>query len=216
MKDDEVNAQQAQTIRDYLLIERTALKRADICLIYGNKAIYERLAARAASLYKQGYFSKIIVTGGVATESGETEAEATRAALVRYGVRDAAILVESRSTNTQENIEFAREVIDREIGLQNVRSVIGLGHISAGRRFVMTLARRWPDVLAMHVSVNPYATEPRNWEIDEAFRRQVLEEWNKIAPYKDQGLLAEIDISQINSRVEAARQTEAPLPPFVA
>ena len=55
----------------------------------------------------------------------------------------------------------------------------------------MTLHRHWPEVAKMLVMVNPYAAPVERWHTDPIFRRHVLAEVAKIAPYKAQGFIAE-------------------------
>ncbi len=81
-----------------------------------------------------------------------------------------------------------------------MRSVIGIGHISAGRRFLMTLAKQWPEVLPMYISVNPYPVARADWARHQGFKQKVLEERDKIAAAKEKGFI-EVDIDAINRRV---------------
>jgi len=52
-------------------------------------------------------------------------------------------LEERRATNTGENVVLSLPIIERQLGLNNVRSVICLGNFWTSRRYPMTLHRHW-------------------------------------------------------------------------
>ncbi len=180
----------------YMLIERTELRPADAILIFGNANIVEPSAAAAVRLFKQGMAPLIIAAGGVETNTGETEAHALARAIVQHKT-GAKLIIEPRSRNTQENIEYARA----DLGGHPVRSVIGIGHICAGRRFLMTLARRWPEVTPMFVGINPYDTHPSAWNTHYDFKMRAQLEFDKIPRYKELGFVTEIDLDDLNRRI---------------
>ncbi len=93
--------------------------------------------------------------------------------------------------NTGENVMFSLPIIDAALGLQNIRSVICLGNTWTGRRYAMTLHRHWPEVEKMLLTVDSFATPRERWHTDPEFRRRVLTEFDKIAPYKARGFIAE-------------------------
>ena len=140
----------ARVVQNYLLIEQTALVPADFALIFGNKHITDTLADRAATLYHEGYFPLIVTSGGVKTKARVSEAEALRRALVSRGVPDDVILTEKKARNTGENVIFTRALMTDKGLEQGVTSVISIGHIIAGRRFLMTLERQAFCALVQH------------------------------------------------------------------
>jgi uncharacterized SAM-binding protein YcdF (DUF218 family) len=198
---DDLSDNLINRIAGYLLIEHTEIGPADLCLVFGNRFVCPQLAAQAAALYKQGLVKKIAASGGVLTSDGRTEAAAIRDELLRLGIPADDILVEDRAANSGENVVFTKNLAAKTLGPDAVRSVIGIGHISAGRRFLMTLAKQWPEVLPMYISVNPYPVAPADWARHQGFRQKVLEEWGKIAGYKEKGFIEEVDIDAINRRV---------------
>jgi len=58
----------------------------------------------------------IVVTGGRGPQEDVPEAAASRDYLLARGVPDAAIVVEDRSTSTQENFAFAKGLLDERLG----------------------------------------------------------------------------------------------------
>jgi hypothetical protein len=93
--------------------------------------------------------------------------------------------------NTGENVIFSLPIIDAALGLHNIRSVICLGNTWTARRYPMTLHRHWPEVTKLLLTVDSFATPRTLWHTDAEFRRRVLHEWDKIAPYKANGFIAE-------------------------
>ena len=69
---------------------------------------------KAVELYKQGYASKIILTGGVGTHAPAESVAAFEYATQALGVDPDVFLLEKQSTSTEENARFASEVFGAE------------------------------------------------------------------------------------------------------
>ncbi len=67
---------------------------------------------RAVELYAAGYAPLIIVSGGQGANEPISEAESMRRYLEARGVPADAILLEDKSTNTQQNMEFSKALMD--------------------------------------------------------------------------------------------------------
>lgn len=74
-----------------------------------STALVERVKV-AAALYEQGAAPIVVTTGGAA-ESSLSEAEAAASTAVLLGVPQDAIVIEARSTSTEENARFAAEQV---------------------------------------------------------------------------------------------------------
>ena len=102
-----------QVIWDYLCLGEEA-KQANCIVGFGN--FNTDIARRAAELYHQGLAPKVLFTGGLGrnTEGLLPEPEAVRFAKVAMecGVPAEDILMEDKSTNTRENIELTRALLD--------------------------------------------------------------------------------------------------------
>ncbi len=189
----------AKKIASYMLIE-TEVVKADICIIFGGMKA-DQLADHAAKLYKQGFFKKIIVSGGVATDDGTMEADRMQARLIGWGIPKENIIVEDKATNTGENVIYSMDLIDKEIGLKNVNSLVAIGQIHASRRFVMTLERHWPEVIKMFTAPNYYPVARKDWHKDKQFKEDVLREMEKVKPYIKKGYTVEIDLKEIARKI---------------
>ena len=133
-----------QVLWDYLCMHQTPVK-ADIIVGFGN--FNTDIAARAAELYHQGYAPKILFTGGLGrnTKSLLTESEAQRfkSVAMECGVPEEDIILEDKSTNTKENIEFTRSLLE-ELGLPHSH-ILGVHQPFMERRIVSAMGVYWPE-----------------------------------------------------------------------
>lgn len=140
----------ARLIWDYHQLRQTPTP-ADAIVALGTNDL--RVAHCAADLYLRGYAPTLVCTGGfahhddlLATPWPKTEAEMYADAAAELGVPREHILVETRATNTAENIRFTRELLD-ERGLAPHSILIAVKPFMQ-RRAWATLAVKWPDIQA--------------------------------------------------------------------
>lgn len=153
-----------QILWDYLGMHQTPTK-ADCIVGFGN--FNTNIARRAAELYHQGYAPKILFTGGLGRNTSRlfTEPEAVRFAKVAMecGVPECDIILEDKSTNTRENIEFMREIFEK----QNISHdhVLGVHQPFMERRIVAALGVYWPElnftVTSPQVTIPEYLVSAR-------------------------------------------------------
>jgi uncharacterized SAM-binding protein YcdF (DUF218 family) len=172
------------------LIE-TPLVPADLLFMFGTREDVALRAETAARLWREGYFRWSIVSGGLTPGSEQSECTIIKAAMIAAGIPADVILEEHRAMNTGENVIFSLPIIDVELGLRTIRSVICLGNTWTARRYPMTLHRHWPEVGKMLLTVDSFATPRALWHTDPEFRRRMLHEWDKIGPYRAKGFIAE-------------------------
>ena len=146
-----------QVIWDYLGMHQPP-EKADCVVGFGN--FNDNIARRAAELYHQGFAPKVLFTGGVGRNTAGlfTEPEAVRFARVAMecGVPEEDILLEQRSANTRENIEFTRELL-QSAGFSHGR-ILGVHQPFMERRICAAMGVYWPEV---HFSVtSPQVTIP--------------------------------------------------------
>ena len=134
-----------QILWDYLGMHQTP-EKADCIVGFGN--FNTNIARRAAELYHQGYAPKILFTGGLGrnTQYLFSEPEAVRFAKVAIscGVPEKDILLEDRSTNTKENIEFMREIFEAQSIPHD--HVLGVHQPFMERRICAALGVYWPEL----------------------------------------------------------------------
>lgn len=147
----DANIQQAaQVVWDYHRLGH-ALKPADLLFVLGSHDL--RVAEHAADLFHRKLAPRVVLSGGFgirkASPWAKSEAEMFAEVLRERDVPESAILLESRSTNTGENVRFTRELLAAR-GLV-VQSVIAVQKPYMERRTYATIRKQWPDV-ALRVS----------------------------------------------------------------
>lgn len=146
------------------------LAAADVIFVFGTQ--HWTPAELAAALYGKGLAPVIVTTGGAARHPrGLTEALIHRDLIVTAGVPTSDVLVETRSTNTEENVTMALPLL-RQLG--DVKSVIAIVKWFH-RRALITLAAHLPSVERIYAA----DYEPFNWHTRTALSRAT---WRESCP----------------------------------
>lgn len=136
--------QLAQIIWDYLHLGQ-ALKKADVLLVLGSNDI--RVAEHAAKVSLEGWAPLIVCSGNVGklTKGMWSVPEATVFAdrMIALGVPAEKILLEERSTNTGENVQFSQLLL-KQRGIVP-RSVLVVQKPYMERRAYATFKKIWPE-----------------------------------------------------------------------
>ena len=151
--------QPLQVIWDYLGMHQQPQK-ADCIVGFGN--FNDNIARRAAELYHAGYAPKVLFTGGLGrnTDGLFREPEAVRFAKVAIecGVPEADVILEDKSTNTKENIEFTREKL-KSLGMP-CNKLLGVHQPFMERRISAAFGVYWPEteliVTSPQVTIEEY------------------------------------------------------------
>lgn len=135
--------QLAQLIWDYHHVNHT-LQPADCIMVLGSHDL--RVAERGAELWLQGYAPWLLMAGGLGRLTlglwQETEAEKFAKVAIAMGVPANKILIESRSTNTGENVALAYQLLQqRQI---EVNRFILVQKPYMERRTLATFEKQWP------------------------------------------------------------------------
>ena len=140
----------ARMIWDYHQLRHQTIP-GDVIVALGTNDL--RVAEFAADLYRDGYGSTLVCTGGVAHQNDllattwdKTEAEMYADLAERRGVPPDRILLETHATNTAENIRFARSLIERQ-SLQPRNIVLAVKPFMQ-RRTWATMVVEWPEMPA--------------------------------------------------------------------
>jgi uncharacterized SAM-binding protein YcdF (DUF218 family) len=134
-----------ETLWDYHDMHH-AIRPSDVGIGLGSHDL--GVATFTAELYQQGMIPRIVFTGANAPTTIERfprgEAVHYREHAIELGVPDEAILVEPNATNTGQNIEFTRKLLDgHEI---KVRSAILISRPYQQRRAYSTAKKLWPEL----------------------------------------------------------------------
>ena len=172
----------------------TAPVCADVALLLGS---YPHLcalrAAAAARLYRDGYVSAIVPTGGVEWEvDGVTKSEVDWMldTLRSAGVPDEAIIPEREARTTKENMLFGAVQINRALRFENVRRVCIVTSPDHVRR--STALARW--LLPRHMEIVGVAAfePPAEWN-EFVQGRRVLGEVRLLRELIQNGFTEEIE-----------------------
>lgn len=121
------------------------LRQSDLILALGSHDL--RVAEWAADLYLDGWAPLLVFSGGLGnlTSGIWTVPEADQFAeiAIRKGVPEEAILIENKSTNTGENIQFTQALLQRR-GL-DPQSFIVVQKPYMERRSYATFKKHWPE-----------------------------------------------------------------------
>ena len=151
-------------------------RQADCIVGFGN--FNTNIARRSAQLYHQGLAPKILFTGGLGRNTTRlfTEPEAVRFARVAMecGVPEGDIILEDKSTNTKENIDFMREIFETQ-GIPHDH-VLGVHQPFMERRICAALGVYWPQL--NFTVTSPQVTIP---EYLESAKRQGMTEESSIS-----------------------------------
>lgn len=155
----------AQVVWDYMRFEQP-LEKADV--IIGLGSLDARTADWCAKLYHNGYAPLVVFTGATGRNTdkmfSETEAEIFAKRAIELGVPESAILKETRSTNTGENILYTYELLKTK----NIepKSIILVTKPYMLRRAYATFMKQWPsepkpDIVcsALNVSFKDYCND---------------------------------------------------------
>ena len=134
----------AKLIWDYMHV-KDELKKADA--IFALCSLDTRVAERAAQLYLDGYGKYLIFSGSVGklTEGKFMKSEAATFAdiALAMGVPHDKIIIEDKSTNTGENIQFTYNLLKEKELLP--KSLILVQKPYMERRTYATFKKQWPD-----------------------------------------------------------------------
>jgi uncharacterized SAM-binding protein YcdF (DUF218 family) len=143
----------AELLWDYAHVGHR-LEPADFIFVLGSHDL--RVAGYAADLFYRGLAPRVVLSGGLGrltdTMWTRPEAEVFAEVLRGRGVPDSALLLETRATNTGENIRYTRQLL-AERGLA-VRSAIVVQKPYMERRAFAALRQQWPE-LAISVTSPP-------------------------------------------------------------
>ncbi|MEV6865362.1 YdcF family protein [Streptosporangium subroseum] len=150
-----------ETLWDYHDMHH-AMQSADVGIGLGSHDL--GVATYAADLYRQGIFPLIVFTGANApttiNEFPRGEAVHYREHAMERGVPAEVILIETKATNTGQNIEHTRELLATE--KIKVRSVVLISRPYQQRRAYATCKKLWPEIevtcASLPMSLNDYLT----------------------------------------------------------
>ena len=155
----------AETLWNYHLMKHQ-VAQADAILVLCSHD--ERVAERGAQLFLEGWAPLLIFSGGQGAITralwDEPEAERFARIAMTMGVPRENILIEKNSTNTGENVQFTRKLVEEQS--LDLQRFILVQKPYMERRAFATFLRYWPDkeviVTSPQVSLRDYLAEYSN------------------------------------------------------
>ncbi len=171
------------------------LKPADAIFALGSNDT--RVAERAADLYLAGLGKYVICAGGngKASELSRPEAEVFGDIAVKKGVPKEKVILEPNSTNTGENVQFVKRLL-QEKGL-NFKSFILIQKPYMERRTYATFRKQWSEVecqvTSPQISYEGYAKDK---DSKNRFINVMVGDLERIREYPKMGFQIQQDIPE--------------------
>ena len=186
------------TADDLLAISRYVMpavpqRPATLGFLFGTRHGVEEFCQETWALWQRGMFERLLISGGATAGQPQPEALVIAERLLALGMPASILILELEATNTGENVILGRRKVEEAMGPALVDSVLVIGKVCAMRRYLMTLARHWPEVQVSACAINYFGLPVERWHEHDDFRRRVLAEFHKIPPYLEQGFLRELD-----------------------
>lgn len=188
------SAMKSEDITNYIFVDNRDCS-GDVALVFGTWFAWREATKKAADLYKKGLVRKVLVSGGPNEHSGYVEGDEMALSLEDLGIPKRDILIENKAMNTLENVVFSKDILDRAIGLKDVKTIVAVVKNFHARRALMTLKKHMPPHIVLKASayrLERQGFNRRNWHESEYGRRRVQEELEKIAKYLEKGDIAEL------------------------
>jgi len=94
-------------------------KKADVAIVLGAATANSELSPvfrerinHGIWLYENGYVGALIITGGISKGNDVSDAYVAKQYAVAEGISEEVIFIEEKSTITQENIKYAKQIMD--------------------------------------------------------------------------------------------------------
>ena len=94
---------------------------ADVIIVLGAAAsddgvspVYQERINHAIWLYENNYADYIITTGGIAEGNIKSDAEIAKDYILKKGVSGSRVFTENKSSITEENLKYAKEIMIKE------------------------------------------------------------------------------------------------------
>lgn len=210
MASDEIDSL-AKKIWEYHLLHQP-LEKADCILVLGSHDT--RIAEWGAKLFLEGWAPLLLFSGGrgkLTSHWKEREADLFARIAYTMGVPKNKVLVENRSANTGENIQFTRKLFT-ERGIHPAKLIV-VQKPYMERRAYVTMKKLWPE-MEFVVSSPPISFEEYP---DAAISREkcitrIVGDFERIVAYPKQGFQIEqevpADVWRAYEKLKAAGYTE--------
>ncbi len=171
-------------------------QKADCILVLGSTKATQYRVPVAVDAYRAGRAPVILMSGGACQDgTSATEAERMKQRALALGVPEEAILVETESRNTIENILFSLIVIQRHLWLNRVQDVLLVPTAFHMRRRLLLARYLFPAHLRIHpCPAEDRHTRPGNWRLTEQGRQRATAEALNLIRFVQNGVIPDFTI----------------------
>jgi hypothetical protein len=195
----------ARTVFDYLVVRSAGLEPVDV--IFGFGHFDPKIPARCCELYRRGYASRLVFTGGVGAGTAylsQSEALYFRDEAMRVypEIPEDAILLEPESTHTGENIRYSLQKLEDAGWGHNPSSglhrVILVANAYRQRRVGLAWRRHAPRVTALHAPPETTFEDERSLfaEKGQDLVAFLVGEVDRIVRYGARGYIVNVDVPE--------------------
>jgi vancomycin permeability regulator SanA len=140
-------------------------------------------------LFKAGFAPKLLVTGGGVLAGYRPEARRMADIALKTGISAADLLVEDRSANTFENVQFTCELLQRHGLLEKLKTVLLVSSEWHMQRVRLTARKFMPAKIRFLCCPTLDGCNRRNWTNSEVCRSEVENEAVLIETFLETGAL---------------------------
>lgn len=180
-----------QSIADYVMPSFPA-RASDLGFLFGTRHGVPEFCEAAHKLWRNGMFSRLLISSGRTRSMPLAEAEVIAERLMALGVPENILILETAAVNTGDNVQIGRTKVAEVMDFAAIHSVVVIGKICSTRRYLMTLQRHWPGLSLSICRINYFGIPSERRHEHEDLHARVLDEFIKIPRYLAEGFLEEI------------------------
>ena len=123
--------------------EKQKYKKADCLIIFGChiKTILDERLERSIEILKEKEIDNILISGGIGVKGNFNEADYMKERLLKNGIKENKILIENKSTTTEENIINSIQILKSKNLIENKTIVLVSNQIHL-KRISMEIKRQ--------------------------------------------------------------------------
>jgi|GEM_PF-5606422 len=169
-------------ITSFIFLEENS-SSTDVAIVLGIKSWWLPVE-KMVQMYESKLAERFIVSGGVVQQHGYNEAQLIFQAAIKRGIPKNAILLEEKSNNTLENMQYSLEILQKSDYWGKVNSISIVAIHFHSRRVLMTAQKIIPNYINIQIECYSSALySNQNWHDVERGREAVLSELTKIHKY---------------------------------
>lgn len=181
-----------ESITQLLFIPNNTPDKVDVCIVLGNDYVDTMKITKL--VFDKGICDKFILTGHSAKMDKEPECDRFFKKGIELGIPSENMFLENRATNSYENLEFSKIIIEEQFGgFNNCRKILFIAKAFVTRRIEMTAKKLYPNFIQTFYYPTADDTETGkniradNWWKNETAKKRVLEEVRRVAEYTLKG-----------------------------